>query len=101
MLAALASATNKRPTVIDRGISGFLLFPDWIKTDCYSKNSPPSTLSFSPALIRFQGTSPNIFYTSTGEAVYCAAGVAIIYNKATHTQVRMALNCPIVHINAA
>lgn len=34
----------------------------------------------------FQGTSPNIFYLSTGEVVYYAAGVAIVYNKATHKQ---------------
>lgn len=38
----------------------------------------------------FQATSPNIFYTRNGEVVYFAAGVGIVYNKQSHTQVR----CP-------
>ncbi len=42
---------------------------------------------------RFQSTSPNIFYTQTGEVVYFAAAVGIVYNKDTHTQVRPQVAC--------
>lgn len=43
---------------------------------------------------RFQATSPNIFYLATGEVVYFAAAVGIVYNKGTHTQVRITCRHP-------
>ncbi len=36
---------------------------------------------------RHLATSPNIFYLATGEIVYHAAAVGVVYNKAQHTQV--------------
>ena len=44
-------------------------------------------MPLSTPVPRFQGTSPNIFYISTGEVVYYAAGVGIVYNIAAHKQV--------------
>jgi WD40 repeat protein len=44
------------------------------------------TLAHVCAQRRQWATSPNIFYIRTGEIVYYAAAVGIVYNKATHTQ---------------
>jgi microtubule-associated protein-like 6 len=33
-----------------------------------------------------QATSPNVFYMATGDVVYFAAAVGIVYNKESHSQ---------------